>query len=67
MRGGAALPVEGLAGRVADRVDGALLAENLQVAVDGGEPDGLAPAAELGVDLLGAAKSWEAGQRGGES
>ena len=42
MRGGAALPVQGFAGRIADRVDRALLAEHLQVPVDRGEPDGLA-------------------------
>ncbi len=65
VRGRSALPVKGLAGRVADRVNGALLAENLQVAVDRGESDGLAPAAEFGVDLLGAAEAREARQRGG--
>ena len=54
-----ALTVEDLAAVVADRVDAALLAERLQVAVDGGESNVLALAAQFGVDLLGAA---EAGQ-----
>src|ERR1700722_645658 len=40
--GGAALAVQGLARRVANRVDHALLAEHLQVPVDGGEAHGLA-------------------------
>ena len=63
VRGGPALPVQGLAGRVADAVDHALLAEYLQVAVDGGEADGLALAAQLGVDLLRAAEPGQAGKR----
>jgi hypothetical protein len=63
---GIALPVEDLAGLVADRVDGALLAEYLQVAVDRGEPDGLAAAAEFRVDVLGAAEARKAGQRRGD-
>jgi 1-acyl-sn-glycerol-3-phosphate acyltransferase len=54
-----ALAVEDLAAVVADRVDTTLLAERLQVPVDGGESDVLAVAAQFGVDLLGAA---EAGQ-----
>src|ERR1700722_160854 len=62
--GGVALPVEGLTRRVADRVDHALLAHHLQVAVDGGEPDGLALTAQLGVDLLRAAEAGHAGERG---
>ena len=66
VRGGVALPVEGLPGLVADGVDGALLAEHLQVTVDRGESDGLAAPAELGVDLLSAAEAREAGQRGGD-
>jgi hypothetical protein len=66
VRGGAALPVQGLARRIPDRIDGALLAEHLQVPVDRGEPDGLAATAQLRVDLLGAAEAGEAGQRGGE-
>src|SRR3984885_4412767 len=63
--GGAALPVQGLARRIADRVDDALLAEHLEVAVDGGEADGLALAAELGVDLLRAAEPGKTGQGAG--
>ena len=66
VRGGVALPVEGLPGLVADGVDGALLAEHLQVTVDRGESDGLAAPAKLGVDLLSAAEAREAGQRGGD-
>jgi hypothetical protein len=66
VRGGVALPVQDLTRRIADRVDGALLAEDLQVPVDRGEPDGLAAAAHLGVDLLRAAEAREAGQRGGQ-
>ena len=66
VRGGVALPVEGLPGFVTDGVDGALLAEHLQVAVDRGESDGLAAPAKLGVDLLSAAEAREAGQRGGD-
>lgn len=56
-----ALPVECLAGRVADGVDRPLLAEHLKVAVDRGEADVIAPSAQLGVDLLGAAESGKAG------
>ena len=59
-----ALPVEDLAAGVADGVDAALLAERLQVAVDGGQPDVLAPAPQLRVNLLGAAKARQALQRG---
>ena len=59
-----ALPVERLAAGVADGVDAALLAERLQVAVDGGEPDVLALAPQLRVDLLGAAEAGQALQRG---
>ena len=62
--GGVALPVEGLARWIADRVDRALLAEYLQVAVHGGEADGLALPAQLGVDLLRAAEAGHAGERG---
>jgi hypothetical protein len=64
MHAGAALAVEDLAAVVPDRVDPALLAERLQVPVDGGEPDVLAPAPQLGVDLLGAAETGQAVQRG---
>ena len=39
-----ALAVQGLAAGIADRVDPAVLAEHLQVPVDRGEPDMLAPA-----------------------
>ena len=60
VHGGAALPVEDLSRRVPDRVDRALLAEDLKVAVDRGEPDGLAVAPELGVDLLRAAEARQA-------
>src|ERR1700761_28890 len=67
VRARAALPVEGLARRVADRVDDALLAEHLQVAVDGGEADRLALPAQLGVDLLSAAEAGQAGHRRGHS
>jgi hypothetical protein len=62
--GGVALPVQSLARRVADRVDRALLAEHLKVPVHGGEADGLTLAAQLSVDLLGAAEAGEAGERG---
>ncbi len=61
-----ALPVEDLAVGVADRVDAALLAERLQVPVDGGEPDVLALAPQFRVDLLGAAEAGQALQRGGQ-
>jgi hypothetical protein len=64
VRGGSALPVQGLARRVTDAVDHALLAEYLQVTVDGGEADVLAAAAKLGVDILGAAEAGHARQRG---
>src|SRR5579875_2221773 len=60
---GAALPVQRLAVVVPDRVDAAFLAEDLEVAVDGGEPDVLAAAPQLGVDLLGTAKPGQAVQR----
>ena len=53
----ATAPVQGLAAGVPDRVDPAVLAEHLQVAVDGGEPDVLTQPAQLGVDLLGTAES----------
>ena len=66
VRGGVALPVEGLPGLVADGVDGALLAEHLQVTVDRGKSDGLTASAELCVDLLSAAEAREPGQRGGD-
>src|SRR6185312_6094537 len=59
-----ALPVEDLAAGVADRVDVAVLAERLQVPVDGGQPDVLAPAPQLRVDLLGTAEARQALQRG---
>ena len=61
-----ALAVERLAAGVADGVDAALLAERLQVPVDGGQADVLALAAQLGVDLLGAAEAGQARQRGGQ-
>ena len=64
--GGLALPVQSLARRVADRVDHALLAEYLQVTVDGGKADGLALTSKLGVDLLGAAEAGEADQGSGD-
>src|ERR1700760_671694 len=60
---GTALPVERLAVVVPDRVDAAFLAEDLQVAVDGGEPDVLAAAPQLGVDLLGTAEPGQPVQR----
>jgi hypothetical protein len=63
---GAALAVERLAVGVADGVDAALLAERLQVTVDGGQADLLAPAPQLRVDLLGAAEARQARQRGGQ-
>src|SRR5262249_60747794 len=59
-----ALPVEDLAAGVADRVDAAVLAQRLQVPVDGGQPDVLAPAPQLRVDLLGTAEARQALQRG---
>jgi hypothetical protein len=58
-----ALPVEDLAAGVADRVDAAFLAERLQVPVDGGQPDVLALAPQLRVDLLGAAEARQVLQR----
>jgi hypothetical protein len=67
VRGRAALTVERLARLIADRVDGALLAEDLQVPVDRGETDGLAAPPDLRVDVLGTAEAREAGQRGGDS
>src|SRR5215469_10388229 len=66
MAGGSALPVQGLARRVTDRIDRALLAEHLQVPVHGGEAYGLTLPAKLGVDLLGAAEAGEAGQSRGD-
>jgi len=60
---GRALPVEDLAGRVADGVHVAVLGEHLQVAVDGGEADVLAPTPELGVNVLSAAEAGHARQR----
>ena len=60
MHARAALPVQRLAAGVTDRVDAARLAEHLQVPVDGGQPDGLALAAQLRVDLLGAAEAGQA-------
>src|SRR5689334_8634370 len=59
-----ALPVEDLAAGVADRVDAAALAQRLQVPVHGGQPDVLAPAPQLRVDLLGTAEARQALQRG---
>jgi 1-acyl-sn-glycerol-3-phosphate acyltransferase len=63
---GPALPVQDLAAGVADGVDPALLAERLQVTVDGGQAHALALAPQLGVDLLGAAEAGQAGKRGGQ-
>jgi trehalose/maltose transport system substrate-binding protein len=63
---GPALPVERLAAGVADGVDAALLAERLQVTVHGGQPDLLSLAPQLGVDLLRAAETGQAVQRGGQ-
>src|SRR5690349_11511356 len=60
---GAAAPVEDLAADVADGVDRAVLGEDLQVPVHGGEPDLLALLPEPGVDLLGAAEPGQAVQR----
>src|ERR1700761_8798904 len=59
----AALAVQRLAVIVPDRVDAAFLAQHLQVAVDGGEPDVLTPAPQLGMDLLGAAEPGQVVQR----
>src|SRR5947207_15020180 len=59
-----ALPVEDLAAGVADRVDAAFLAERLQMPVHSGQPDVLALAPQLRVDLLGAAEARQALQRG---
>jgi hypothetical protein len=50
-------PVERLAAGVTNRVDPAVLAQDLQVTVDGGEAYVLAPAAQLGMDLLRAAET----------
>ena len=63
---GAALAVERLAAGITDGVDVALLAEHLQVPVDGGQADVLALAPQLGVDVLGAAEARQGGQRGGQ-
>jgi hypothetical protein len=63
---GLALPVQRLTAAVADGVDAAFLAEHLEVAVDGGEPDVLAAPPQLGVDLLGAAEPRQVLQRRGE-
>src|SRR5580693_7401067 len=52
MAAGDALPVQGLAAVVPDRVDAAVLAERLQVPVHGGQPDVLTPSPQLGVNLL---------------
>src|SRR5690348_8543481 len=59
-----ALPVEDLAAGVADCVDAAFLAQRLQVPVHGGQPDVLAPAPQLRVDLLGAAEAGQTLERG---
>jgi hypothetical protein len=48
--------VQRLAVRVADRVDLAVLAQHLQVPVDGGQADVLAALAQFRVDLLSAAE-----------
>src|SRR5258708_11336987 len=63
---GPALPVEDLARRVTNRVHVPVLGEHLQVAVDGGEAHVLAPAAKLGMNLLGAAEARQASERGGK-
>ncbi len=56
MGAAAALAVEGLPAGVPDRVEGAILAEHLQVPVDGGQADMLAAVTQLGMDLLRAAE-----------
>src|SRR5262249_56185522 len=62
----AAPPVEDLPARVPDRVQLAVLAEHLQVPVDGGQADVLAAAPQFRVDLLGAVEAGQAGQHGRE-
>ena len=56
---GAAAAVEGLAVRIPDGVDLAVLAQHLEVPVDGGQSNVLAAPPQLGVDLLGAAEAGE--------
>jgi hypothetical protein len=63
---GAAPPVQRLAARIPDGVDLAVLAEHLQVPVDRGQSYVLAPPAQLGVNLLSAAESWQAVKRGSQ-
>jgi hypothetical protein len=60
MRVAAAPAVQGLAAGVPDGVDLAVLAQHLQVAVDGRQADVLAAAAQLSMDLLGAAEARQA-------
>jgi len=59
--------VERLTAGVPDGVDPAVLAQDLKVPVNGGETDVLAPAAQLGMDLLGAAETGQAVERPGKS
>ena len=66
VHGGPALAVQQLAAGVPDGVHAALLAERLQVPVDGGQAHVLALAAQLGVDLLGTAEAGQPGQRRGQ-
>src|SRR5271155_853613 len=66
VHGGPALAVQQLAAGVPDGVHVALLAERLQVPVDGGQADMLALAAQLGVDLLGTAEAGQPDQRRGQ-
>src|SRR5262249_12564249 len=62
----AAPPVQGLPAGFADGVYLAVLAQHLQVPVDGGEADPLTPAAQLGMDLLRAPEAGQAGQDRGQ-
>ena len=62
---GRAPPVDGLAGAGAQHVDLAGVGQRLQRAVDGGQADALADAAQLLVDLLGRAEVGRAVQQAG--
>jgi hypothetical protein len=62
----AALPVQGLPAGLPDGVHPAVLAEHLQVPVDGGQADPLPLAAQLGMDLLRAQEAGQAAEDRGQ-
>jgi hypothetical protein len=62
----AAAAVQDLAARAGDGVDLPGLAEHLEMAVDGGQADVLAAAAQLGMNLLSAAESGQPVQGRGQ-